>query len=178
MNESARAMLKAFREHDSRAAAGAVVTGAAGVGADDTAIDATIDAATAWSFGMNSALADELAELVVAGTKRATATSREALQKAGEMPPQVGQYSVILDGQDTARCIILTEAVREGQLSSVTDAFAWREGEGDRSRAYWLAAHQRYFAAEHAELGLAMHDDIPVLFEEFRVVWPPEFADA
>jgi len=171
MNESARAMLQAFREHNSRAAAGAVV---AGVPADDTATGA----ATAWSFGMDSALANELAALVVAGTKRATAASLNALQTAGEAPPQVGQYSVILDGQDTARCIILTEAVWEAPLSSVTDAFAWREGEGDRSRAYWLAAHQRYFAAEHAELGLAMHDDIPVLFEEFRVVWPPELADA
>lgn len=169
MNESARAMLADFRAHRSGRAG---ETG--GVG-EVRELDE--DAVAAWSFGLDAALADELAELVVAGTKRATATSVTALRETGESPPRVGQYSIILDGSDIARCIIRTEAIREGPLNSVTDAFAWREGEGDRSRAWWLAAHKRFFTAEHAELGLETHDEIPVLFEEFCVVWPPELAD-
>lgn len=163
MNESARAMLADFRAHYS-----------GGVGLIRELHENSV---AAWSFGMDAARADELADLVVAGTKRATATSAAALRASGEPPPQVGQYSIILDGSDTARCIIRTDAIREGPLNSVTNAFAWREGEGDRSRACWLADHTRCFTAEHAELGLEMHEEIPVLFEEFVVVWPLELAD-
>jgi uncharacterized protein YhfF len=59
----------------------------------------------------------------------------------------------------------------------VDDAFAWDEGEGDRTRASWLESHLRYFQRTLAARGRAWDDDLPVVFERFRVVWPPEVAD-
>jgi uncharacterized protein YhfF len=59
--------------------------------------------------------------------------------------------------------------VRIGPLSSVDDAFARDEGEGDHTRAYWLDAHARYFSRTLAAAGLAFHPDIPVVFERFTV---------
>jgi uncharacterized protein YhfF len=41
----------------------------------------------------------------------------------------------------------------------VDDAFAWYEGEGDHTRAYWLDAHTRYFSRTLATAGLAFHPD-------------------
>lgn len=132
------------------------------------------DEVQAWSFGAGAEMADELIALVLAGTKRATASSLEGLLVEREQVPRRGQHSVILDGNGRARCIIRTGTVTVGALGEVTTAFARREGEGDGSREYWLEGHRRYFGAEHRQLGLPFSDAIPVVFEEFEVVWPPE----
>lgn len=131
----------------------------------------------AFGFGRGEEMQTELAELVLAGTKRATAASVHVTVLLGEMMPAAGQLAVILDGRGEARCIIRSTSVHVGPLESVTDAFAWREGEGDRSRAYWLDGHRRFFSDEHRRLGLAMDDAIPVYFEEFEVVFPKQVAD-
>lgn len=132
----------------------------------------------AWAFGSGEEMETELAELVVAGTKRATASSMAALLAIRETPPAVDDYSIVYDGHRRARCLIRTTALHVAPLESVTDQFARREGEGDRSRAAWLDGHRRFFSAEHEELGLPFDDAIPVLFEEFVVVWPREIADS
>ena len=62
-------------------------------------------------------------------------------------------------------------------LSSVTQEFALREGEGDKSVEYWLEGHRTFFRDEHEQLGIPFYDEIPVVYEEFVVVWPPEVAD-
>jgi uncharacterized protein YhfF len=162
MNASARRMWIAF------------LSAVAGPGHDLDGLPATPEA---WAFGAGPEMETELAELVVAGTKRATATSLEMLLLEGATMPQPGDHSVIYDGAETARCIIRTTSVHIAPLESVTDAFAWREGEGDRSRDEWLAGHRRYFGEEHRAAGLPFSDQIPVIFEEFVVVWPPEICD-
>ncbi len=128
------------------------------------------------AFGDDAALATELAELVVVGPKRATA----ALQcefDAGEAIPILGGYVVVVDGTDSPRCVWQTTDIRCGPLNSVDDSFAWDEGEGDRTRNFWLSAHRRYFAKVAARLSATMHDGIETVFERFRVVWPLEIAD-
>jgi uncharacterized protein YhfF len=131
----------------------------------------------AWAFGAGVEMETELAELVVTGTKRATATSLEVLLLEGAAMPQPGEHSVIYDGAQVARCIIQTTAVHVAPLDSVTAGFAWREGEGDRSRDYWLDGHRHFFGEEHRAAGIPFSDGIPVIFEEFVVVWPPEICD-
>ena len=131
----------------------------------------------AWAFGLGEAMETELAELVVAGVKRATATSVESFRYSGERSPRPGDHSIIYDGERRARCIIRTEAVHSAPLSSVTDEFARREGEGDKSRDGWLEGHRRFFRSEHERLGIPFSDDIPVVFERFVVVWPAHLAD-
>ncbi|TVR73114.1 MAG: ASCH domain-containing protein [Spirochaetaceae bacterium] len=136
------------------------------------------DDVQAWSFGAGKDMADELLALVLAGTKRATASSLEALLAEREQVPRRGRHSVILDGDGRARCIIRTGEVTVGALGEVTAAFAQREGEGDGSREYWLEGHRRFFGAEHRRLGLSFSDVIPVIYEEFEMVWPPEAVGA
>jgi hypothetical protein len=59
-----------------------------------------------------------------------------------------------------------------GPLGGVTDEFAWVEGEGDRSRAVWLANHYEFFGWQAAREGFVLTGEEPVVFEGFRVVWP------
>ena len=128
-------------------------------------------------FGDSAAMADELADLVVSGIKRASADLPAALADDGQPLPRIGGHWIVCDGSGAPRCVVRSFELRLGSLSSVDDAFAWDEGEGDRTRASWLAEHERFFRRIHLALGLTWSDDCEVLFERFRVVWPPEFAD-
>ncbi len=60
---------------------------------------------------------------------------------------------------------------------SVDEAFAWDEGEDDRTRASWLDEHRAFFGRLAERGGFPMHDDIETVFERFQVVWPPKIAD-
>lgn len=115
----------------------------------------------------------ELAELILAGLKRATASLARRYDGPGLPPrPRPGDHVVVVDGTDRPRCIWRTTQVTVGPLKGVDDAFAWDEGEGDRSRAWWLAAHRALFAREAAREGFAFTEDIATVFERFELVWP------
>ena len=55
--------------------------------------------------------------------------------------PEVGGHSIVLGGDGQPICVIRTTEVRVLPFREVDEAFAWDEGEGDRSLAYWLDAH-------------------------------------
>ena len=128
-------------------------------------------------FGDSRALADELIGLVLAGTKRATAGLVADFAVEGEPLPRIGGHWVPCDGDGVPRCVLRSTELRLGPLTSVDDAFAWDEGEGDRSRDGWLTSHLAYFRRTQAARGEAWSNDLEVVFERFRVVWPPEVAD-
>ena len=73
--------------------------------------------------------------------------------------------------------MLRTIELRIGPIESVDDAFARDEGEGDGSRAGWLAGHRRYFTRTCAARGETFTEDHDVIFERFRVVLPPDVAD-
>jgi uncharacterized protein YhfF len=129
------------------------------------------------AFGDSPAMADELCDLVVNGPKRATAGLLRDFSPGGEAMPEVGGHVVVIDGRGAPLCIWRTTDVAVKPLIEVDDAFAWDEGEGDRSRDYWLRAHREFFARQAARGGFDFHDRIETVFERFRIVWPPEVAD-
>lgn len=135
----------------------------------EAARDATY---TSWYFGTGGGMADELAELVLAGRKRATAGALWAYQHDGEDLPRPGDYSVITDGSGTACCIIRTTQVDIVPFCDVDASFAAEEGEGDLSLRYWRAGHWKYFTLELAEFGAEPALDMPVVCERFEVVHP------
>ncbi len=82
------------------------------------------------------------------------------------------------DGAGAPRVVLRTVELRIGPIASVDDAFAWDEGEGDRSRDYWLAAHRRFFGRTCAARDETFTEQHEVIFERFTVVAPPELSDA
>ena len=133
-------------------------------------IDDEIDA---WAFG---ALADELAELVLRGEKTATASTYELYKLENEPLPQVGSFDVILDSQDKAVCIIEITKVSVVPFNDVSAEHAFKEGEGDKSLAYWQQVHQEFFTECLAEAGLEFSQETGVVLEEFRKVYPLDQA--
>lgn len=122
-------------------------------------------------FGDSVELADELLELVLHGPKRATAGSVAEYEADGSPLPFEGMRSVITDGRGRPRAVLVTTEARVAPMSSVDDRFAWDEGEGDRSRAYWVEAHERYFRRTFAARGWDYHPEIPVVFERFELAY-------
>ena len=125
----------------------------------------------AWPFGDNPQLADELAGLVLAGIKTATCTSLWELEGAGAPLPAPGQYSIILSGGGEPLCVIETVEAAIRPFDEVDSAFAYDEGEDDRSLVAWRREHWRYFTRTLAEHGLQPSEDMPLVCERFRVVY-------
>ena len=49
---------------------------------------------------------------------------------------------------------------------------AFKEGEGDKSLAYWRQVHEEFFTEWMSEAGLTFTPDSKVVLEEFRKVYP------
>ena len=122
------------------------------------------EAYDAWAFGPD---ADALAALVLRGEKTAAASA---------LPLYEAEHSVVLGADGQAVCIIRTEKVTAVPFCEVDAAHAFREGEGNKSLAFWRQAHEAFFSQELRQAGLAFGPDMKVVCEEFCVVWPPDAA--
>jgi|SRR5690348_4041683 len=94
-----------------------------------------------FAFGDSPELADELLALVLEGKKRATCWAVAEGMKGAE----IGKLMVVRDGGGRPRAVVQTFELTQRRFDEVDEQFAFDEGEGDRSLAYWRAAHQRYF---------------------------------
>jgi uncharacterized protein YhfF len=113
-----------------------------------------------FSFGDSAELADELAELVLAGKKRATCWA------ASDGPSTaVGKRMVMLDGAGKPRAILETVELTQRRFDEVDEAFAFDEGEDDRTLASWRAAHRNYFRRQGT-----FAPDVLLYCECFRLV--------
>ena len=127
------------------------------------------DEMDAWAFGEEP---DLLAQLVLDGTKTATASAFDLYELEGEPLPKVGSYDIVLDSQDDAVCIIEITKVSVVSFKDVSAGHAFKEGEGDRSLAHWRQVHEELFTEWLAESHLVFNEDSKIVLEEFRVVYP------
>ena len=127
------------------------------------------DEIDAWAFGVE---ADLLADLVLRGEKTATASAYDLYAVEDEPLPQEGTLDVILDSQNQAVCIVEITKVSVQPFHQVSADHAHKEGEGDKSLAYWRQVHEEVFTEWMSEAGLTFTPDSKVVLEEFRKVYP------
>ncbi|HTL26360.1 MAG TPA: ASCH domain-containing protein [Burkholderiales bacterium] len=125
----------------------------------------------AFHFDDNEPSANELAALVLAGVKRATAGLLWALEADRKVLPKRGDLSVMTDWGGTPLCVIETQLVEIVPYEAVTSEFAAIEGEGDGSLRFWREAHWAYFGRECARIGRTRDPRMPVVCEQFEVVY-------
>ena len=123
---------------------------------------------SAWKYGE---LADELAELTLKNIKTATASAYELYAVDNDPLPKVNEFNIILDSKDEAVCITKTTKVSIVPFLEVSEEHAFKEGEGDRSLAMWRKEHKKLFTQWYQEEKLKITDNIPVVCEEFKVVY-------
>ena len=125
----------------------------------------------AWHFCDNEKDADELAELVCQGIKKATTGLLYFYEQENEALPKPGNLNIVTDWQGKARCVIRTKKVTLLPFSDVSEEFAYTEGEGDKSLEYWREAHIAAFGRHLDKIGMEFSEDMIVVCEEFEAVY-------
>ena len=124
-------------------------------------------------FELTKKWANELLRLVLIGQKKATASSLWSYEYEGEPLPTVGDLSIVTDWKGVPRCVIETTAVTVLPYSEITYDIAKREGEDD-TLASWQRGHIKFFKEEGEILGYQFTEDLPVVFEDFKMVFKRE----
>ena len=104
---------------------------------------------------------------------------RETAVTRGSAPFVVGApwAASRTDGRGAPVCVIRTTEVRIQPLDQVDAAFAWDEGEGDRSLTYWRDAHIGFFIRMCAARGEVFGEEMETVLERFAMVWPTASPD-
>lgn len=128
----------------------------------------------AFQFGSTPETIDELARLVLAGTKTATSALRwEFEQSNASRPPQVGDFSIVLDTSGMPVCVIETIEVWEAPFAeAATEQFAYEYGEGDRTVEWWRRELWEYYERVSAAHGWTLTEQSPLVCERFRLAHP------
>ena len=136
----------------------------------ETGRDGATKYADCYHFCATEAAANELLTLVLSGQKRATSSAVAAYEAAGEPLPRIGDLCIITDWDGNPRCVVETVAVTRMAFNEMTFEICSREGE-DECLDSWQVGHRRFFADEGRELGYEFTEDMPIVFEDFRVVY-------
>ncbi len=122
-------------------------------------------------MGPTRQIADELLSLILSGKKTATTSCLPSYRAAGEPIPKAGSLSVITDWEGNPGCVIENTNVTVLPFCEMTFDVCKREGE-DGDLASWQATHFAIFAQEGEELGYTFTQDTPIVFEDFKVIYP------
>lgn len=121
-------------------------------------------------FELTEKAANSLLELVLSGKKQATSSSLYAFEIENERLPQIGDYSIITDWDGNPKCVIETTAVTVLPFKEITFDICQREGEDDTLES-WRKGHSRFFEEDGKNLGYVFSENMPVVFEDFKVVF-------
>lgn len=124
-----------------------------------------------------SDLRRELVDLVLAGTKTATAGLMVEMELDNETVPVPGMREAVIDADGRFVAEIETTDCQVLRMADVDDAFAREEGEGFTDAADWRTAHEGYFGSYLDELRTrmgdpdwALDDDTLIVCQRFRLV--------
>lgn len=121
-------------------------------------------------FELTEKWANELLRLVLIGQKQATSSSLLAYQIEGDRIPKVGDLSIVTDWEGIPKCVIETTNVIITPFKDITFDICKREGEDDNLES-WRKGHISFFSSEGNELGYTFTEDMPVIFEDFKMVF-------
>ena len=125
-----------------------------------SAVPAKYQALRSFAFGDGPELADELLDLVIREVKTATCSTEDEHNTSTP-----GERWIVLDGRGQPACVIESLEVTYRRYNEVDAAFAYEEGEGDRSLRHWREAHRSYFS----RMG-RFSEDMMLMCERFRLV--------
>jgi uncharacterized protein YhfF len=126
----------------------------------------------AFCFGNTEHMANKLAELVLRGVKTATSSLLWTIEQENKPLLQVGGYSIVTNWEKVPVCVMETIELRIVPFKDVDAQFAYDYGEGERTLEWWMENMWDYYVQECAQLGRQATEDMPILCERFRVVYP------
>lgn len=121
----------------------------------------------AFHFTDNEKVANELLALVLEGKKTATTSAFPAYN---DNMPSVGTLSIVTDYAGKPYAVIETTSVLVFPFDEMTYEICKREGEDDNLES-WRKSHKKVFTAEAEELGYEFSEKMPIVFEDFKVIY-------
>lgn len=122
-------------------------------------------------FCDNEIDANECADLVSKGIKKATATSLWWFEKNKEPLPKIGDQAIITDWYGRPKAIIETIKIDPTPYNEITPEFAETEGEGDKSLDYWKKVHKAYYKREMKPHGDKFEGNMIIICEYFKTIF-------
>ena len=120
-------------------------------------------------FVENGLNADQTAKLVMKGRKRASSSSLLGLQLRGEPLPHVGDFWVITDWEDNAKCIVRITTVRLRPFFNITEEYV--RSEGYDSLQQWKDVHWEHYTKELEPFGRLPRESMIVVCQSFEKVF-------
>ena len=117
-------------------------------------------------------LVEQLAQLVVAGRKRATTSLAIEFTSLGEELPKPGDLGIVVGREGAPYALIELTHVENIPFDAVDAEYAAIEGEGDATLETWRRDHRWYFSSVCERTGSSFDGSTPVLCQIFRVLWP------
>jgi len=136
------------------------------------------DFTDAWGFGDTPEVKQELLDLILEGKKRASTNLLIESELAGYPPSGVGQFHIILNGNDVPTAVIQTVSLRKAKFNDIDEDHAYWEGEEDRTVESYLKEHVKYYTRVGKTLGFIFHEDLEVEFERFELIYPCDKSNA
>jgi len=130
----------------------------------------TGDFADAWGFGDTPELINALLGYVLGGIKRTSTSLCIETELEGWPEPKVGEFNIILDGEDKPVALIKTVSARKVKYRDVDADHAYWEGE--RSLESYFREHDKYYKRRGEALGFEFNGDLEVILDRFELVYP------
>ena len=121
-------------------------------------------------FDTSKESADHLCDLVLKGIKKATASSLYHYEATGEEMPKVGDYSIVTNFDGEPFAVIKTTKITIIPYKDLTFDIVKREGE-DESLESWQEKHTKFYEFDAKQSGYIFDENMPVVFEDFEVVY-------
>lgn len=126
-----------------------------------------------FAFGDSPEMADNLGRLVQQGIKTGTCSALSCYAAQPATVPEKSDFAVVLDGKGVPIAVIEFVEVFISSYIEVSEQFAFEEGEGDRSLAYWRAEHRAFFTRTIPSEKL-FDERMLLVCQRFEVVWPKQ----
>ena len=126
----------------------------------------------AYGIGDSPELKQELLGLILEGKKRASTTLVRESMLEGWPEPEVGQYNIVLDGNDEPAAVIRTVSVRRCRFIEVDEEHAYWEGEDERTLDAYIREHTKYYTRIGRRRGFEFTLDMEVILDRYELVYP------
>ena len=112
----------------------------------------------------------QLSALILGGKKTGSFTALDSFIIDNEPLPKAGSNYVVADWHEVPLCIIQTTKVTILPYNQITWEMAEKEGEEDSFES-WKESHNEFFEYDAEIMGYEFKPDMPVVFEEFKVIY-------
>jgi len=112
----------------------------------------------------------QLSALILGGKKIGSFTALDSFIIDNEPLPKAGSNYVVADWNEVPLCIIQTTKVTILPYNQITWEMAEKEGEEDSFES-WKESHNEFFEYDAEIMGYEFKPDMPVVFEEFKVLY-------